>query len=207
MSAHEWKWLEIWVLWENVMVQSPLKSSMVLFLQNKPMTRVYIHLALNSWGLCRPKVSNFTLIAKFVEVCKCMLSSFCSLNTISFHCKLVDVNCLLKTQERQHIWVDYSDKTEENTKNTEKLNSIITDNFSFFHSFRNKMLFFGPSILSLHADKNLFSFFTIQPSWIMLLCSDWMMISQGTENSKVPSHEISRCARVQLSICQWEKYG
>lgn len=49
-------------------------------------------------------------------------------------------------------------------------------------------------------------FFTIQPSWIMLLCSDWMMISQRTENSKVPSHEISRCARVQLPICQWEKW-
>lgn len=36
----------------------------------------------------------------------------------------------------------------------------------------------------------------------MLLSSDWMMISKGTENSKVPSHEIGRCARVQLSIWQ-----
>lgn len=36
----------------------------------------------------------------------------------------------------------------------------------------------------------------------MLLRPDWVVISQGSENSKVPSHEISRCARVQLSIWQ-----
>lgn len=36
----------------------------------------------------------------------------------------------------------------------------------------------------------------------MLLRSDWVMVSQGTENSKVPSHEIGRCAGVQLSIWQ-----
>lgn len=40
----------------------------------------------------------------------------------------------------------------------------------------------------------------------MLLCPDWMLVSQGTENSKVPSHEIGRCARVQLSICQGDKF-
>lgn len=69
MSAHEWKWLETWGLWENLMLQSPLQSSIVLFLQTQPMTRVYIYLVLNSWGLCRPQVSNFTLIVKFVGVC------------------------------------------------------------------------------------------------------------------------------------------
>lgn len=47
------------------------------------------------------------------------------------------------------------------------------------------------------------SFITVEPSWIVLLRSDWVVISQGTENSKVPSHEIGRCARVQLSIWQW----
>lgn len=36
----------------------------------------------------------------------------------------------------------------------------------------------------------------------MLLRPDRVVISQGSENSKVPSHEISRCARVQLSIWQ-----
>lgn len=41
----------------------------------------------------------------------------------------------------------------------------------------------------------------------MLLRSDWMMVSQCTENSKVPPHEISRCARVQLSVCQREGGG
>lgn len=38
----------------------------------------------------------------------------------------------------------------------------------------------------------------------MLLRSDWMMVPQRTENGKVSPHEISRCARVQLSICQRE---
>lgn len=45
-------------------------------------------------------------------------------------------------------------------------------------------------------------FITVKPSRIVLLRSDWVMISQGTENSKVPSHEIGRCARVELSIWQ-----
>lgn len=47
------------------------------------------------------------------------------------------------------------------------------------------------------------SFITIEPSRIVLLRSDWVVVSQGTENSKVPSHEIGRCARVQLSIWPW----
>lgn len=46
------------------------------------------------------------------------------------------------------------------------------------------------------------SFITVEPSRIVLLRSDWVVVSQGTENSKVPSHEIGRCARVQLSIWQ-----
>lgn len=36
----------------------------------------------------------------------------------------------------------------------------------------------------------------------MLLRPDWMMVPQCTENSKVPPHEISRRARVKLSVCQ-----
>ena len=46
--------------------------------------------------------------------------------------------------------------------------------------------------------------FTVQPSWIMLLRSDWMLVSKRTEDSKVSSHEVCRRARVQLSICQSE---
>lgn len=78
MSAHEWKWLETWGLWENLMPQNPMKSSTVFFLQNWPMTRVCFHLVLNSCGLCRPQVSNFVLMVKFfVGVWDSMLSSFC----------------------------------------------------------------------------------------------------------------------------------
>lgn len=43
---------------------------------------------------------------------------------------------------------------------------------------------------------------TIEPSRVMLLSPDRMMLPQGTEDGKVPSHEVCRRARVQLSICQ-----
>lgn len=45
---------------------------------------------------------------------------------------------------------------------------------------------------------------TIEPSRVMLLSPDRMMLPQGTEDSKVPSHEVCRRARVQLPICQSE---
>lgn len=69
MSAQEWKWYETSGLWENLILQSPLKSWMVFFLQNCPM-RVYFHLVLNSCTLCGPQVSSFTLLVKFVGVCE-----------------------------------------------------------------------------------------------------------------------------------------
>lgn len=200
MSAHEWKWLETWGLWENLMLQSPLKSSVVLFLQNWAMTRVYFHLVLNSGGLCWPRVSNFTLMVKFVRFWEVWKYNLCSFSVWILLASTVP----LSTQETQHIRVDYSDKTQFNTVQYQITHlGDLHENALFWSKFH----VFRPLILSSHANKNLFLFlfFTVQPSWIMLLCSDWMVISQGTENSKVPSHEISRCARVQLSICQWEK--
>lgn len=81
-------------------------------------------------------------------------------------------------------------------------------NLYFFLDWTNPKYFWGLFYHHSHLLSGRDSFvssFTIEPSWIMLLRSDWMMVSQGTENSKVPPHEVSRCARVQLAICQWGK--
>lgn len=51
------------------------------------------------------------------------------------------------------------------------------------------------------------SLLTIEPSGIVLLRSDWMMLSKSAEDSKVPPHEVSRCSSVQFPIWGHEEWS
>lgn len=139
------------------------------------MTGIYIQLLGKGWDLYRPQWSNFTLIAKYSESCYLVFAVSSGL--------YFTVATRNKYNWEAFRRIHYNKKIQPLNWTWEIKEFTLSSSSKIFSFF----------------------FFTIQPSWIMLLCSDWMMISQRTENGKVPSHEVSRCARVQLSICQRER--